>query len=306
MTWHRPITQNFGIKVMAAALAAALYLHVVTERSMEEVHYFPAVFTGLSDTLAFRQALPDRLGARLRGTGKQLLWLRAVEPAVRVDLTGVGPGEYQKALAPEDFASATGGEIEVLGAAEPTHLALQIEPRAARTVAVAVRVRGEPAAGYLLSGPVQARPDSARLSGPVSWIAEHDGIETQVVDIGGLRAGVERPIGLVAPPPWATVAPGSVLVRVPVEPREEGEAMARPQILGVRAESFTTRLDPQEVRLVWSAPQSAAKNALARVRVHVDLEQKGRGRYLLPVVVSGPGAEFVVRVEPESVAVTIH
>jgi YbbR domain-containing protein len=306
VSWHRPITQNLGIKVVAVLLAVALYLHVVTERPVEAVLYFPVEVSGLADTLALTQGLPESVGARLRGTGKQFIWLRIEEPPLRVDLTGVGPGHFQKALTPGDFAPAIEGGLEVLTPVDPIQFSVQIEPRATRPVPVSVRVLGEPASGFLLSGPVRAEPESVSCTGPATWVASQERIETETVEIAGLRAGLERRVALLAPPPWAAVAPGSVLVHVAVEPQERGEAMARPQVVGLREKSFTSQLDPQEVRLHWSAPQSVAETAIAKVRVHVDLELRGRGRYVLPVVVSGPGAEYVVRVEPESVAVTLH
>ncbi len=306
MSWHKPITQNLGIKIAALLLAAALYLHVVTERLEEDVFYFPVEVAGLADTLALSEDLPERLGARLRGTGKQFIRLRVLQPSVRVDLTGVGPGTFQKALTPADFHSAVELDLEVLAPVDPSNFSVRLEPRASRVVPVSVRLRGVPARGFLLGSVTGVRPEVARLSGPASWVAEQEGIETEPLDVGGRRESVEEVLALMPPPPWAAVQPGSVLVQVPIEPEERGEAVVRPQVVGLRAEGFTTQLDPSEVRISWSAPQSASQNSLAKVRVQVDVERRGRGRYTLPVRVTGPGSEFVISVTPESVAVTLH
>ena len=305
MSWHRPLTQNLGIKIVALLLALALYAHVVTERPVETVLYFPVVIDGLADTLALSEDPPAQVGAKLRATGKQLIRLRLENPPVRIDLAGVGAGTFQKALAPADFKVA-GEDVEVLSPVDPASYSVQLERRGRRDLPVSVRIEGEPARGYLVGGAVEVRPELVRISGPESWVAQQEGLATAALDVSGQRAAVEAVLALEAPPPWASISPGSVLVRVPIEPVEEGEASVRPSIVGLRGEGFTAQLDPPDVRLRWSAPQSAASTATAHLRVLVDVERRGRGRYVLPVRVEGPGSEFVHAVVPESVAVTLH
>jgi YbbR domain-containing protein len=305
MSWHRPLTQNLGIKIVALLLALALYAHVVTERPVETVLYFPVVIDGLADTLALSEDPPAQVGAKVRATGKQLIRLRLENPPVHIDLSGMGVGTFQKALAPADFKLA-GEDIEVLSPADPASYSVQLERRGRRDLPVSVRIEGEPARGYLVGGAPEVRPELVQISGPESWVTQQEGIATAALDVTGQRAQVEAVLALEAPPPWATVTPGSVLVRVPIEPVEEGEASVRPSIVGLRGEGFTAQLDPPDVRLRWSAPQSAANNATAHLRVLVDVERRGRGRYVLPVRVEGPGSEFVHAVVPESVAVTLH
>lgn len=306
MSWHRPLTQNLGMKLVALLLALALYAHVVTERPVETVLYFPVVLDGLADTLALSQDPPSQVGAKLRATGKQLIRLRLENPPVRIDLAGVGAGTFQKTLAPADFKAANELDVEVLSPVDPASYSVQLERRERRQVPVSVRVEGEPVRGFLVSGRPLVRPEAVTISGPQEWISQQEGIATVPLDVTGKRTEVEAVLALELPPPWATVSPGSVLVRVPIEPVEVGEASVRPAIVGLRGEGFTAQLDPPDVRLRWSAPQSAASTVTAQVRVFVDVERRGRGRYVLPVQVEGAGAEFVHTVEPDSVAVTLH
>jgi len=306
MSWHRPLTQNLGIKIIALLLAIALYAHVVTERPVETVLYFPVVIDGLADTLALSEDPPRQVGAKLRATGKQLIRLRLENPPVRIDLGGVGVGTFHKTLAPADFKAAGELDVEVLSPVDPASYSVHLERRGRRQIPVSVRVEGEPVRGFLVSGNVLVRPEAVTISGPEQWIALQEGIATVALDITGKRTEIEAVLALEPPPPWATISPGSVLVRVPIEPVEVGEASVRPSIVGLRGEGFTAQLDPPDVRLHWSAPQSAASTATAQLRVFVDVERRGRGRYVLPVRVEGSGAEFVHTVEPESVAVTLH
>jgi hypothetical protein len=98
MSWTPRITENLGIKIIALLLAGLLYAHVVTDRPVEQVITLPVQIVGLGDSLALASAPPEMLGVRVRGTGKQMIRLRVLQPPVAIDLAGVGPGNYQRAL----------------------------------------------------------------------------------------------------------------------------------------------------------------------------------------------------------------
>jgi hypothetical protein len=296
--------ENLGIKILALVFALGLYAHVATEQPVERVMYFPLRLEGLADSLAFGTSAPERVGARLRGTGKQVIRLTVMRPPVEVRLDGVRAGQYQRALTTADFKRVSAEGVEVLGLAEPATLNLTIEPRAAVRLPVAVRLRGAPARGFVLSGPPLASPAQVKISGPRSWVRECDSIATQPVPVAGKRDTVELLLPLVAPPPWAVAEPGSVLVQVPIEPETSGVRDLVPEVKGLRS-AFMARLDPPRVRVALAVPRSRA-GVERDLRAGVDLGRRGRGRYVLPVRLSGAGAAYVRSVQPESVAVTVH
>jgi hypothetical protein len=306
MSWQRALTANPGLKLTAFLLAAALYLHVVTERPVEQVLFLPVELTGLADTLALSSDPPAELGARVRGTGKQLIRLRVIQPLVHLDLTGVGPGSFQRGLTAPDFKRVSDENVEVLAPLEPATVHLQVEERAVDRIAVSVRLAGEPARGYVIAGGGSVRPEQVRISGPETWVDEQEGIETVVLDISGKKRPVETILALVPPPAWAGVTPGSVLVTIPIEAEARGVRAIEPAIEGLRGTNFTARVDPPEVDVFWVAPESRVEEALAGLQVIVDVGRRGRGRYILPARVAGAGTTYVQSVSPESVAVTLH
>jgi hypothetical protein len=172
-------------------------------------------------------------------------------------------------------------------------------------VPVVVRVRGEPPRGFVLAGPAAAHPTQVRLSGPASWVRSQDTLYTEPLSLAGKSGLLEVVHPLAELPPWASAAPGSVLVRVTIEPETSGESTLSPRLRGAR-EGFRVRLDPPAVRVRWAGPKGRAELAVRDLAAEIDVERRGRGRYLLPVRLSGVGMEFVRAVVPESVSVVVQ
>lgn len=305
MKWGATFTENLGIKFTALLFALALYAHVVTEQPVEQVIYFPLQVEGLGDTLALRAPPPDQIGARLRGTGKEIIRLRVLRPAVVIDLSGASVGQFQRPLTEADLKEVTKEGVEIVGPPRPGSITLHVEPKGTLRLPVQVRLRGEPARGYVMTAPPSTRPEEVRLSGPASRLRGWDSVETEPLVLTGKHGRVESVLPLVAPPPWATVSPGSVLVEVAIEPEASGSRELTPEVVGLRP-GFVARLNPARVRLLWSAPKGRGPAPTSDLRATIDVERRGRGRYVLPVRLSGRDRGAVRAVMPDSVAVTVQ
>ena len=299
------LTEHMGIKFTAILLAVALYLHVRTEQPDEQVLYFPVVVEGLADTLAMHTPPPQMLGVKVRGTGKQVWRLRIIRPPVALDLSGVTAGQFQRTMTAADFQGVTSEGVEVLGPSIPPRIELTLEPRAEAEVPVAVRLRGDPARGFLVQGDPQVTPDRVHVSGPRSWVRARDSVETEPMSIAGKRADLESLVPLVPPPPWATVSPGSVMVAVSVASETGGSRSVDVEVVGLRDGTRAVHPDPSSVRVTWGPSKQAATDAQRDLNAVVDAGHRGRGRYTLPVQLRGPGAASVRKVEPDSVTIVI-
>jgi len=110
---------------------------------------------------------------------------------------------------------------------------------------------------------------------------------------------------LVPPPTWASVSPGSVLVVVPIGSETGGSADLDVHIDGLRPGFKAGRPDPPTVHVSWGPSRQASTDPGRDLVAVVDAGHRGRGRFKLKVEVRGPGADHLLKVEPDSVAIVI-
>jgi YbbR domain-containing protein len=307
------LVDNLGLKLFALLLAVLLYLHVLTDRTVEETVEFPLVVSALPESLALASSPPATVAARLRGTGKQILRLRYLKPPLEVSLAGVTPGTFQRTFGPADVPLAGATGVTVLEIVEPARMSLEIDPRGQRFVPVRARLVGSPARGFLVAGAPRIRPARVRVTGPATWLAAQESLATEPIVITGRKEALEVTQALVAPPPFAHAAPGSVLVAVTIEAEEVVSVRVPIEVRGIRSE---LRAEPQPgtVVVTWRGPRSlAGKVEGGTYRARVDAGRRGRGEWLLPVEVTGPGlsgeatpGRTVASARPESTRVVLH
>jgi hypothetical protein len=299
---------NLGLKLFALLLAILLYLHVLTDRTVEETVSFPLAVTGLPDSLALAAAPPPALSARLRGSGKQILRLRYLKPPLELSLADVSVGTYQKTFGPADVPLPGATGVSVLEILEPARMTLEVAARGDRRVPVVVTTSGVPLRGFVAGEPV-VRPPLVRLSGPADWLAAQDSVATQPIVLAGRRETIEVMQALVASPGFARATPGSVLVTVPIEPEETRRLSVPLEIRGIRGE-LRAEPQPAAITVTWTGPVSGADALDAGAyTARIDAGRKGRGEWLLPVEITGPGLggpRPVAVARPESVRVVLH
>jgi YbbR domain-containing protein len=200
--WVRSLFfDNIGLKLASFFLALLLYAHVVTEQQRESILQVPVAFSGLADTLAVRGTPPDHIAVTIRGKWKDLIRLGLSNPLLSVDLAGIGPGPYIEAITPEKMATRAfppelAKVLEVTAVGDPGEVALTIEPKTEKWVAVRARLAGETAPGWRLDGPPEVSPESVLVSGPRSAVEAADTLNTLPVDITEERAKIQREVSV--------------------------------------------------------------------------------------------------------------
>src|SRR5580765_6394291 len=165
---------NLGLKLVALLLAVLVYLNVYTDRPAAMLVSFPLGFEGLSDSLALSGPAPAVVQAELRGTGKQLIFLRVKEPRLKLEMASATEGHFSRALAPSDLPLPAGGSITVENLVGPRMIEVDIDRRGRRVVPVGLRVEGAPAPGYAWDGRATISPASVLVSGPRKALAHLD------------------------------------------------------------------------------------------------------------------------------------
>jgi hypothetical protein len=295
------LLDNLGIKLVALLLAVLVYLNVYTDRPATMIVTFPIQLTDLADSLSLSGPAPAAVQAELRGTAKQLIRLRVIEPPVKVSLAGVGAGRYERALGPEDLPLPNGVRLQVDRMVSPRTLELQVDRRGHKVVAVAARIEGQLGSAVLWDGSFRVRPGQVTVSGPETVLATLDSVILAPVSVSGHRDTLRVSVGPRRLPDWCTMDPERVEVRVPLVPgvtrrfaldveAPRGGAdflVAPPRVIAMVTSARRLPDDPAAtVRAVWWAPAPYAAHVGHRVVV------RGRGR--IP-----PGA--TVRFDPDSV-----
>jgi len=208
---------NLGLKFTALLLALLVYLNVYTDRPTTMLVSFPIEYTELDDSLSLSGPAPSVVQAELKGTGKQLIFMRVKEPRVKLSLAGARRGRLDRALAPSDLPLPEGGGITVENLVGPRVVTLDIDRRIHREVRVTPRVTGQPAPGYHWVGVALVDPTRVRVRGPEQVLLGLDSLVLAPVHVDGKRDTVSA---LVAPerlPDWCTADPAMVAVRLMLE-----------------------------------------------------------------------------------------
>lgn len=200
--WLRSLfLDNIGLKLASFFLALLLYAHVVTEQQRESVVQVPLGLSGLADTLAIRGTPPGHLDVTVRGKWKDLIRLGLSNSLLSIDLTGIGPGPYIEAITPEKVAERAfqpelAKLVEVTAIGDPGEVAITIEPKAERWVAVRARMAGELAPGWRLAAAPEVKPESVLVTGPRSAVEAADTLNTLPVDITEEREKIQREVSV--------------------------------------------------------------------------------------------------------------
>jgi YbbR domain-containing protein len=201
---------NLGLKLTALLLAVLVYLHVYTERPAQMMFSFPIQLTEVDTTLSLSGPVPSAVVAEVRGTGKQLIRLRLAEPVLKVSLSGVARGRYERLITEADLPVSAADGIQIDHLVGPRTLALQLDHKVRRRLPVAVRVEGDVAWGEPILD-----PPFVTVTGPENAVSQMDSVALGVVRMDSRRDTTRAKVAPALLPDWTISEPPFVTVRVP-------------------------------------------------------------------------------------------
>ncbi|HZP56018.1 MAG TPA: CdaR family protein [Dehalococcoidia bacterium] len=202
------------------------------------------------------------------------------------------------------------GEISrVTANPDKSHVTVDIEQREfSNTFIVNPVIRGEPAAGYNVTG-VSADPRIVTVSGPVEVLQSIDavrGIATEEISIADQRSDVVRQVDLVLPPGASVQGTSAVNVRISIAPAQgQYSYTVVPEVRNTGSGLHATAAQAViTVTLAGDVPalQSITPDAIA---ASVDAGGLGAGLYTLNVSVTPPPGTSLVRVDPPQLGVAL-
>jgi YbbR domain-containing protein len=177
---------NAGLKVLAFAIAAALWILVSGEQEAVQVYSVPVDFA-LSRDRMLGGEVPGTVQVRLRGSESILRGVAADDLRVPIDLSKAPPGQKLLRLlaAGNVMGVPSGAAVESIS---PDHLTLSVERKITRIVRVSPRLEGVPAAGFRMLE-FDADPERVTIEGPESEVSRIAQVSTESIPLHGKDAG---------------------------------------------------------------------------------------------------------------------
>ena len=208
------VTENLGLKLLALALAVALWAAVGSDPVTEATFRVPLEFINVPSNL---EVLADQSNVQLwaRGPSHLLRQSAAGDFAVRVNVAPItAPGERTLSLDPGSVAAPASLRVIQL---MPSEVRVTLERIVSKDVPIDPQFSGAPALGYRVKQ-FRVKPSLARISGPGSHVSSITSASTDPIELSRLT-GTKTFLttAYVSDPLVRFLRPSSVEVTVEVE-----------------------------------------------------------------------------------------
>lgn len=293
-----------GLKLVAVALAALLWLIVAGDHLVERSMRVPLEFRNIPNELEIVGDPPTTVDVRLRGSSAQLARLEPREIVAVLDLAGARPGSRMFHLRNDEVRSPYGVEVAQV---VPGTLALDLEKSGRRTVPVVPALDGEPAPGFVI-GRVTIDPPAVEVAGPESRLKQLTGATTEPVTVDGRRETFDDQVTVgITDSAVRLVRTQNARVTVEILPAPvERELAGVPVRMRNLGQGLSASVQPTLTRVTVRGRREALADLRAgAVDAFVDLAGLGPGRYNLRVQVDPSQTFGVSSIDPAVVDVTI-
>lgn len=293
--------KHIGLKFLALVVACILWLHVATEQEYKDVFVYPLEVEGLPNEYVLGSPIPDSIGVRLKGRGKDLIKLLFfADGKAVIDASGfkyserfLEPGNIELRL-PEV-------EYEFLGYVRDKPIRLLIDRYANREVPVRSGLYLEPAEGYAVpEEKVRFDPANVVIGGPENLVRAIEYVYTEQDTFRGLNTTTTDVVPIKHENELLTYTPDKVSAFIHVEPLQQLTFEDIPVTVKGGKPRSGERLTPETIDLTFAGTKDKIE-ALKRdkIQVFVDyIDVRTQGKLVRPVVVHPPGVN-VVTIKPE-------
>jgi len=296
--------RHLGLKLVAVALAALLWLVVAGDHLVERSMRVPLEFRNLPNQLEIVGDPPTTVDVRLRGSSAQLARLEPREVVAVLDLTGARTGSRMFHLRNDEVRAPYGVEVSQV---VPGTLALDLENSGRRTVPVIPALDGEPAPGFVI-GRVTSEPATVEVTGPESRLKQLTGATTEPVGVDGKKEKFNDQVTVgITDSAVRLVQAQNARVTVEILPAPvEHEFAGVPVRMRNLGQGLRAAVQPTLTRITVRGRREALNDLRAgSIDAFVDLAGLGPGRYNLRVQVDPSQTFGVSSIDPTVVDVTI-
>ena len=296
--------RNFGLKVLALAIAVLLWFTMAGEHVVERIVSVPLEMQNRPERLELVGNPPDQVDVHLRGSSGLLSRLQPGDVVAILDLEAARPGSRLFHLRTDQVRAPFGVTVSQI---VPQTVSLAFEIGEARTVPIRANIEGEPAPGFIV-GRVTVTPSSVEVVGPSSDLHALRDAATEPVSIDGATATVEQTVTVgVDDSALRLREPVSATVRAEIVPAPVERTFAQIVVAPRNTPSGRQADVPARVTVAVRGGRDALTQLDASsIAAFVDLAGLGPGRYNLPVRIDPSRAFGVSRIEPSVVEVRIR
>jgi hypothetical protein len=289
-------------------LGVGLWFHVKTDLSYEHIISVPLNVAEKTGRFVAANAIPGSVRVRIRGTGKNLLylphrWRFEVAPRVRKH------GTISVDITPADARGfEIGSGIEFVGVESPRSVLLDFDFNDTREVSVVPGLSVVPPPGYVVVGGITCYPRRVRISGPRRYVRGASSVRTDSLVKSGVREPVSLSMAVVLPPGVNMAStPDRVKLHVDVQPLLERRFEDVPVIVKHTPGGADVKTVPSVVTVDVVGGRRII-DALKRDEVKVSLDYHERftkGLDDLPLKVDLPEYVSLVRAVPSKASLVI-
>jgi YbbR domain-containing protein len=208
---------------MLLALVIAIFLWGVAQGSTDVRYSFdiPVEIHGVDESLVVTEQSAVEVNVGVQGSRAALRNLDGSRIKYKIDVSNVKPGVGEFEV---DLASIELPRRARFVSHSPSRIQVRLENRGRKEVSVKADIQGQPAEGFALTE-VRVVPDRVWLAGARSHVMRVADVQTEPIDVSGLRASNEVQARLVlggATTVWAEDGK-PVTVQIVVEPIQPPE-----------------------------------------------------------------------------------
>jgi len=299
--WRRAM-KNLPLRLLSLAIATGLWIFVNTgQRNAFDELNVPVSYRRLPAGLVLVNHPADFVKIQVNGPRTLLSLLDPERLGVRLDLSGLGPGQASYKINPSMFNVPRQTTVTNVS---PSEVILDVDRVVQRDIPIHVDVDGRPAAGYDVTSS-EAHPASVMAIGPSRFVNTLGQIPTEPLDVTGANADVERRVELENPNSAVALAANRIDVRVHIGEKVSDREF-RAVSVEVRDSEYKFNVAPNRATVVVRGPMLKLQELDPNGIAYVDAKELTPGSHEVPLQVDLPDGIQVVRSTPEKIHLRLY
>lgn len=294
---------HLTLKFVSVFIAFILWLYVVTSRDYAYTYTFPVSLNGLSREYTLRYPLPDAVTAKIKGRGRELLFLLRRGGRVDIDASHFAVGSHPISLTSDNFKLYYNGlaVTDII----PKKVNVVLDYIGQKSVPIRSRMVVIPEEGFIVAKPIIFTPPKAMVSGPQKALNILTEVYTVPETIRGLKLPTTTAVAIDTNIADIKFATKNVKAQIRLE------SISQRTFKGVRVRKrgfpsdFTGTIAPSRLDIsVVGDSTSLYRLSASQIMIYVDYRQLStEGTKRIRPIIMVPEGLRVVSIKPEYLSV---